>query len=184
MRLISGTIRSTQKEWLPVLSNIAPPALRRLKALATLLQKVQANKDLPINLDLTNPPRLRLFSRLPAWRNSPPVDFDLLESWRESWRDCAVSNKALVNDPVARVPGFELPRSQWALLNRFRTDAGPCRHSLHRWGARESPLCDCRAAQTMRHIVEDCPATALHGGLKELHSASRDAAIWMKNFDF
>lgn len=30
MRIISGTVRSTQTEWLPVLSNIAPTDLRRL----------------------------------------------------------------------------------------------------------------------------------------------------------
>ena len=184
MRLISGTIRSTQTEWLPVLSNIAPPALRRLQATAFLLQKVQANTDLPLNTDLNNPPRLRLCSRHPAWRNSPPADFDLLELWRESWRECDVIGKALVNDPAARVPGFDLPRAQWVLLNRFRTGAGPCRYSLHRWGARESPLCDCGAEQTMRHIVEECPATALHGGLEELHLASQDATLWLKNVTF
>jgi hypothetical protein len=29
MRLISGTVKSTQLQWLPVLANIAPPKLRR-----------------------------------------------------------------------------------------------------------------------------------------------------------
>ena len=29
MRIISGTVRSTPLPWLPVLSNIAPPSLRR-----------------------------------------------------------------------------------------------------------------------------------------------------------
>ena len=36
MRLISGTIKSIALQWLPVLSNIAPPYLRR-KAAADLL---------------------------------------------------------------------------------------------------------------------------------------------------
>ena len=184
MRLISGTIRSTRTEWLPVLSNIAPPALRRILATAKLLQKAQANTDLPLNYDLDNAPRLRLCSRHPAWRNKPPADFDLLESWRESWRECDVTNKALIDDPPARVPGFELPRAQWVLLNRFRTDAGPCRYSLHRWGVRERPLCDCGAVQTMRHIAEECPAKAFNGGLEELHSASENAVLWLENVTF
>jgi hypothetical protein len=33
MRLINGTVKSTELEWLPVLSNIAPPKLRREAAL-------------------------------------------------------------------------------------------------------------------------------------------------------
>jgi hypothetical protein len=33
MRLITGTVKSTELQWLPVLSNIAPPKLRREAAL-------------------------------------------------------------------------------------------------------------------------------------------------------
>ena len=104
-----------------------------------------------------------------------------METWREKWRSCDVVNKDLIEDPTARVPGFDLPRPTWALLNRFRANAGPCRNSLFRWGARESPQCDCGAVQTMQHIVEECPDTRLRGGLAELHSASEAAASWLEN---
>ena len=40
MRTISGTIRSTPLPWLPVLSNIAPPDIRREAATAVLAAKV------------------------------------------------------------------------------------------------------------------------------------------------
>jgi hypothetical protein len=181
MRLISGTIRSTQTAWLPVLSNIAPPAIRRTKATADLLQKVRANADLPLNTDLANPPPLRLHSRHPTWRNRPPDNFDPKAAWRESWRSCDVVNNSLIEDPIAGVPGFDLPRATWTLLNRFRANAGPCRHSLSLWGARDSPLCDCGAVHTMQHIVEECPYTRLSGGLAELHSGSALAVSWLKN---
>jgi len=40
MCLISGTIRSTPLPWLPVLSNIEPPALQRKAATDKLLEKI------------------------------------------------------------------------------------------------------------------------------------------------
>ena len=40
MRLISGTLRSTPLPWLPVLSNIEPPALRRKAATDKLVEKI------------------------------------------------------------------------------------------------------------------------------------------------
>ena len=44
-----------------------------------------------------------------------------------------------------------LSRGHWCLLNRFRTDVGPCRSSLHKWGYIASPLCDCGEPQMMPH---------------------------------
>jgi len=40
MRLISGTLSSTPLPWLPVLSNIEPPALRRKAATDKLVEKI------------------------------------------------------------------------------------------------------------------------------------------------
>ena len=37
-----------------------------------------------------------------------------------------VVNSHLVRDPTIRQPGFDLPRQQWSLLNRFRTEQGHC----------------------------------------------------------
>ena len=64
---------------------------------------------------------------------------------------------------------MDLPHGQWSLLNRFRTDAGPCRNSMHEWGYIASPLCDCGEHQTMRHIVNECPLTCFDGGISDLH---------------
>jgi len=33
---------------------------------------------------------------------------------------------SVVCDPTIRQPGFDLPRQQWSLLNRFRTEQGHC----------------------------------------------------------
>jgi len=41
MRLITGTLRPTQLEWLPVLANIAPANLRRKAVTDVLKEKIE-----------------------------------------------------------------------------------------------------------------------------------------------
>ena len=65
MRLISGTLRSTPLPWLPVLSNIEPPALRRKVATDKLVEKIVKRDSWPIQPDILSPPLLRLTSRKP-----------------------------------------------------------------------------------------------------------------------
>ena len=48
MHLISGTLRSTPLQWLPVLSNIEPPALRRKAATDKLVEKIVKHDSWPI----------------------------------------------------------------------------------------------------------------------------------------
>ena len=90
--------------------------------------------------------------------------------------------KFLVADPTIQLPGMDLPRGHWCVLNRFRTDAGPCRSSLHKWGYLASPLCDCGEPQTMRHMIDDCPLSHLDGGIKALHLAEDPAVNWIMDF--
>ena len=52
MRLISGTLRSTPRPWLPVLSNIEPPALRRKAATDKLVEKIVKHDSWPIQPEL------------------------------------------------------------------------------------------------------------------------------------
>jgi len=68
-----------------------------------------------------------------------------------------------------------LPRQQWSLLNRFRTEQGHCGACRKKWQLTETDLCPCGKTQMMSHIVESCPLTKLNGGLSRLHSADEDA---------
>ena len=74
---------------------------------------------------------------------------------------------------------LHLPRGQWRLLSRFRTDAGPCRNSMHEWGYIASPLCDCGEPQPMRHVVNECPLTCFDGGISELYLAQDATFKWL-----
>ena len=59
--------------------------------------------------------------------------------------------------------GFDLPRQQWSLLNRFRTEQGHCGACRRKWRLTDTDLCPCGETQMMSHIVESCPLTKLNG---------------------
>ena len=164
MRIITGTVRPTSTQWLPVLSNIAPPGLRRKVACDKLMEKITNNPALPVYNDVFNHPEQRLMSRHPIWTDLDPID--ICSRWREEWLSAKVFNCFIVDDPATRVPGFDLPRCRWSLLNRFRTGQGPCRASRHRWGHGNTSTCDCGLTQTMNHLVEDCPLHKFPGACR------------------
>jgi len=179
MRLISGTLRSTPLPWLPVLSNIEPPALRRKAATDKLVEKIVKHASWPIQSDILSPPSLRLTSRKPLWLDLQPVD--IKSRWRHNWKSAHVVNSHLVCDPTIRQPGFDLPRQQWSLLNRFRTKQVHCGACRRKWRLTDTDLCLCGETQTMSHIVEFCPLTKLNGGYT-LRMKSEDAVLWLTNY--
>ena len=85
----------------------------------------------PIKPDILNPPLLRLTSRKPLWLVLQIVD--IKSRWRHNWKSAQVVNSHLVCDPTIRQPGFDLPRQQWSLLNRFRTEQGHCGACRRKW---------------------------------------------------
>ncbi|XP_037026874.1 uncharacterized protein LOC119083845 [Bradysia coprophila] len=68
LRVITGAVASTPIEWLHVLANIEPPAIRRYKAFAREWEKIGSMDELPIHDDLNNIPAPRLTSRHPLWK--------------------------------------------------------------------------------------------------------------------
>ena len=180
MRLISGTLRPTEIPWLPVLSNIAPPDIRRWAASAKLLSNIQSHDNLPLLQDIYDPPSRRLLSRNPIWAHIPDPCQSVSSKWKEAWLSSSAHNKDIILDPSVKVPGFDLPRTLWVKLNRFRVDCGCCARDKWRWGVNSSPLCSCGGVQSMTHIVKDCPLTSFPGGVAALHSASESATYWLK----
>ena len=76
----------------------------------------------------------------------------------------------------------DLPRQQWSLLNRFRTEQGHCGACRRKWRLTDTDLCPCGETQTTSHIVESCPLTKLNGSLSRLHSADEDAVSWLTRY--
>ena len=135
--------------------------------------------ELPLLTDIDFHPRPRLKSRRPIWSNLLDEAPTIQHLWRTRWQIVDVPNKSLISDPTIQLPGMYLPRGQWSMLNRFRSDAGPCRNSMHEWGYIASPLCDCGQHHTLRHIVNECPLTCFDGGISELHQAHDAAFNWL-----
>lgn len=132
MRIITASVQSTPLPWLPVLSNIAPQALRREAAAHKIWFQLINHRDaekLPIGHDLTNPPPHRLTSRHPIWKD-PDIqseDFSITERWRQKWEEYPnFENKSIIGDPTEAVPGLQFPRKEWKTLNRLRTGHGCC----------------------------------------------------------
>jgi hypothetical protein len=113
MRLITDTVKSTELQWLPVLSNIAPPKLWREAALFRELKNSWINGKSLLCEQVQDVPALRLRSRNPIWIDDPGSTntvYDLPERWREMWSLSAPVHGDLVRDPPVETRGFETAR--------------------------------------------------------------------------
>lgn len=188
MRLITGTIRSTPINWLPVLSNIAPPNLRRLHAALREYTKISNIVDLPINSDIPLfDQHQRLSSRRPSIKTAMELSrsgFNINNAWNLQWTNSNTTGLIHVDNPSTRLPGFDLPRHEWSRLNRIRSKCGVCADLLHKWGAIDTPVCDCGVErQTIAHIVTECQRRSYPGDLEDFLEASTSAIDWISNLD-
>ena len=145
-----------------------------------LIRQAECHRDWPLYDDIFHPPPLRLESRKPLWRDMQSID--VTSRWRVDWQSATVVNSTLVVDPTIRLPGFDLHRRQWSLLNRFRTGEGHCNACHKKWGFTDNELFDCGKTQTMSHIVNPCPLTKFDGGLLCLHEADEAAVVWLTTY--
>ena len=106
MCLISGCLQPTQLSWLPVLSNVAPPSLRREAATDNMLQIIKAHSNGPVYAGVFEHPPPRIAFRCPTWSDVTSVD--TIMQWREDCSSSSVVNHTIVTDPTIRQPGFDL----------------------------------------------------------------------------
>ena len=142
-------------------------------------KQAECHRDWPLYDDVFHPPPLLLESRKPLWRDLQWID--VTSRWREDWQSATVVNSSLVVDPTIRLPGCDLHRRQWSLLNRFRTGQGHCNACYKKWGFTDNELCDCVETQTMSHIVNSCPSLTRSTALTWSRWGCRQLAdnIWL-----
>ena len=182
MRTVSGALRPTNIDWLPVLSNIEPSQIRRGRATLQEYKKAQQLTDrVPIKEILREPPKSRLRSHRPFVIEAARLanlNQTEQETWEQSSSEGVPPGHDLVTNPTCPQPGFTL--RQFVTQSRLRCSRARCAESLYRWGVITSPTCPCgESHQTTRHIVEECPCTAFPGGLRRLHEAGPDAVEWL-----
>jgi hypothetical protein len=137
MRLMFETVKSTQIQWLPVLTNIALPKQWREAIYMFVNWWIAEGTQ-----------GQRLLSRRSAWNFDPHLSttlFSIPDAWTAAWSASLPVNGDLIVDPNVRPTDFDLRRHNWVLLNRFRTEQGICAHLMHRWGFVESLACVCGA---------------------------------------
>lgn len=187
MRCITGTIKSTPCHWLPVLSHIPPPHLRRKQALLREAKKIFASPSLPLHQEFCHPPQQRLRSRRPVSVTAGKLfrdGFEVIESWKNEWSTKTMGTSEHHLDPSKKPEGFDLPRNLWCRLNRLRTRHGCCNYFRYKWGWVSSPMCECSVEeQTMEHLIERCPLYSFSGIPDELFSLSPNSMNWLKNME-
>ena len=184
MRTVSGALRPTNINWLPVLSNIKPPQIRRDRATLQEYKKAQQLADrVPIKEILREPHKSRLRSRRPFVAEAArlaSLTQTKQHTWEQSWIEGVPPGHDVVTNTTCPKPGFTLRRRQFVTLNRLRYGQARCAESLYRWGVIASPACPCgESHQTTRHIVDECPLTAFPGGLRRLHESCPDTVEWL-----
>lgn len=187
MRIISGAIKPTPSYWLPALSHIQPPHLRRKQALLRVYKQINRNTNLPIHTTTQSTTFGRLKSRNPPILTAQKAlieCFSIKEAWKEEWTKQAPAEFQTFLDPDKEPTGFNLARKLWVKLNRIRTNSGRSGASLHKWGLRQSASCDCgEALQTMKHITFECDRRAFDGSVEDFIEATPKAVAWLKNLD-
>jgi hypothetical protein len=162
MRIIGRTLKTTPLNWLPVLSIIAPPEIRREQSLIREWTKINNNKSLLIYADVRlNVDKLRLKSRKPPWKTAEILLLENIRGntkWLEDWMAENPYGQNIVTDSTSKQPGFDLPRQILVTLNRIRTGYGRCNHKMFKWKLHTTPSCDCRNdKQTIYHIATEYP---------------------------
>ena len=192
LRIVTGCLRPTPVDNLPILAGIQPAELRRAGATARLAcRAVEPNHLLHDRLAATAEPPRRLKSRHPF----VPAARDLLQKcrdlnisaagwadyvWRTEWEANTSRLRSLVPVAGPSPPGMDLPRLAWTRLNRLRTGVGRFRSSMHRWGLASCAACECGAEeQTADHVILDCPMYRAPNGMHGLSVLDDKTMAWL-----
>ena len=168
LRIVTGCLRPTPTDHLPVLSGIQPAALRRLGATLSFVYCGYLDPDHILHGLLSGSSDTRQV-RLRSRRPFVPCARNLLgnlarlgiraskwtnQKWNAEYCENASRFRAFVPETGARPVGMGLPRAAWVELNRLRTGVGRFHSSMHKWGLAPSSNCECGASeQTADHVA-------------------------------
>ena len=196
LHIVTGCLRPTPTDRLPVLSGIQPAELRRMGATLSLAYRGSLDPDhiLPGLLSGSSDNRqVRLRSRRPF----VPGARNLLDNlarlgirasewtnhkWKTDYCENASRLRAFVPETGTRPVGIGLPRAAWVKLNRLRTGVGRFHLSMHKWGLAPSPNCECGASeQTADHVLTACPIHRAPHGARGLTVLDDETRCWLND---
>ena len=196
LRIVTGCLRPTPTDHLPILSGIQPAELRRMGATLSLAYHGSLNPDHILHGLLSGSSdtgQVRLRSRHPF----VPAARNLLDNlarlgirasewtnlkWKTEYCESASRLRAFVPQTGARPVGMGLPRADWVKLNRLRTGVGRFHSSMHKWGLAPSPNCECGASeQTADHVLTACPIHRAPHGARGLTVLDDETRCWLND---
>ena len=196
LRIVTGCLRPTPMDHLPVLSGIQPAELRRMGATLSLAYSGSLDPDHILYGLLSGSSDTRQV-RLRSRRPFVPAALNLLDNlarfyiraseWTNHKRnaeDCENASRlrAFVPRTGAMPVGMGLRRVAWVKLNRLRTGVGRFHSSMHKWGLAPSPNCECGASeQTVDHVLTAYPIHWAPHGARGLTVLDDETQCWLNN---
>ena len=146
LRIVTGCLRPTPTDHLPVLSDIQPGELHQMRAKLSLAHRKSLYSDhilYGLLSGSSDTRQVRLKSRrpfVPAARNllDNPAKISIRapewtnHKWKREYCKNASRLRAFVPGTGARLVGMGLPRAAWVKLNRLRTGVGRFHLSMHK----------------------------------------------------
>lgn len=102
-----GCLKSTYLKWLPVLSIITPPTIRREFAATRIFHKFSNNNQSLLYYELHDPHLHLLKSRKSTFNGIVDAEHNGDELWRILWSKNLPPNGQINEDLTLKVPGFE-----------------------------------------------------------------------------
>ena len=196
LRTVTGCLRSTPVENLPVLAGIQPTKLRREGATLSLARRATEHSHL-LHHKLFAPSTLEQCRRLKSRHSFVPAAQLLLKhasnldvnathwadhNWSVEWKKNSTRLHTFISDVDSHPTGMSLPRRAWVRLNRLRTGVGRFRSSMHKWGMAPSAICECDMEnQTADHVISDCPIYSAPNGAQGLRNLDDSTIQWLLN---
>ena len=194
--IVTGCLRPTPTDHLPVLSGIQPAELRRMGATLSLAHRGSLDADHILYGLLSGSSDTRQV-RLRSRRPFVPGARNLLDNlarlgirvsewtnhkWNTEYCENASRLRAFVPETGARPVGMGLPRVAWVKLNRLRTGVERFHSSMHKWGHAPSPNCECGASeQTADHVLTACSIHRATHGARGLTVLDDETRCWLNN---
>ena len=197
LRIVTGRLRPTPTDYLPILSGIQPAELRRMGATLSLAHRGSMYPDhilYGLLSGSSDTRQVRLRSRRPfvpgARKNllDNLAEFGIRTSewtnhkWKTEYCENASRLRVLVPETGTRPVGMGLPRAAWVKHNRLWTGVGRFYSSMHKWGLAPSPNCECGASeQTADHVLTACPIHRAPHGARGLTVLDDETRCWLNN---
>ena len=191
MRIVTGCLRPTSTENLPVISGIQPAELRRQGATLSLADRSSSDPGHILHNQVTKPraaSKERLF--VPAARkllhNLSELGIRAAQRTNLAWdTEYSKSMSALgvyIPRVITRHIGMRLTRTAWVKLNRLRTGVGRFGLSMHKWGLASSAKCECGASeQSADHIILTCLTHRAPRGIMDLIVLDDETRCWLNS---